>query len=151
MRRIDRLLNEYGACHQNELNKRIHWICVTTIFFSVVGLLWSIPFPFASPPYVNWATVTAVPVILYYLALSVPLAVGMAILMVLFFLRGARADVGPRHPLAGLRRDLRGLLGVPVHRPQGRRQEAVLSQRRGVPADRPRVSRSCCTRIRTAC
>ena len=43
MRKIDALLKEYGESHQNKTNKLIHWICVPAIFFSIVGLVWSIP------------------------------------------------------------------------------------------------------------
>ena len=43
MRKIDQLLTEYGESHQNATNKAIHWICVPLIFFSVIGLIASIP------------------------------------------------------------------------------------------------------------
>ena len=33
----------YGESHQDPLNKLIHWICVPTIYFCVIGLLVSIP------------------------------------------------------------------------------------------------------------
>src|ERR1700733_14128950 len=84
MRKIDQLLAEYGESHQNGTNKAIHWLCVPLIFFSVIGLIASIP---ASPieqllgpgnPYANWATVVFVIAIAYYISLSIPLAIGMA-------------------------------------------------------------------------
>lgn len=88
MRKIDALLSEYGESHQNETNKTIHWICVPLIFFSIVGLVASIP---AMPlqgimegsPYANWATVVLVLVIIYYVSLSIPLAIGMMVFGVL--------------------------------------------------------------------
>ena len=43
MRTINEWLDEYAISHQNPTNKLIHWICVPTIFFTVVGLLYSIP------------------------------------------------------------------------------------------------------------
>ena len=43
MKSIDEWLTLYGRDHQNPTNKLIHWICVPTIFFTVVGLLYSIP------------------------------------------------------------------------------------------------------------
>lgn len=75
---------EYGESHQNPTNKTIHWICVPLIFFSIVGLIASIP---AAPlqrlmeenPYANWATVLLVLVIIYYVSLSIPLAIGMTL------------------------------------------------------------------------
>lgn len=83
MRKIDTLLNEYGESHQNSTNKAIHWICVPSIFFSIVGLVWSIPSGFlhsnlSVSPYANWATISLVLVLAYYIALSIPLALGMA-------------------------------------------------------------------------
>ncbi|HLT75566.1 MAG TPA: Mpo1-like protein [Ohtaekwangia sp.] len=83
MRRIDELLTEYGESHQNKTNKAIHWICVPLIFFSIVGLIASIPnsmlqtFMGAGNPYANWATVTLVLVLIYYVTLSIPLSIGM--------------------------------------------------------------------------
>jgi uncharacterized membrane protein YGL010W len=83
MRRIDELLAEYGESHQNSTNKLIHWICVPLIFFSVIGLIASIPsgivqsFLGDGNPYANWATVGLVAVTAYYVSLSIPLSIGM--------------------------------------------------------------------------
>ncbi|HEY9044708.1 MAG TPA: Mpo1-like protein [Ohtaekwangia sp.] len=89
MRRIDQLLLEYGESHQNHTNKSIHWICVPLIFFSIVGLIASIP----SQPvqsvlgqgnvYANWATVVLILVTIYYVSLSIPLSIGMMLFGVL--------------------------------------------------------------------
>lgn len=83
MRKIDDLLLEYGQSHQNETNKTIHWICVPAIFFSIVGLIYSIPsgslealMPFLGD-FANWATLALVIVLFYYVSLSPPLALGM--------------------------------------------------------------------------
>ena len=45
VRAIDALLDEYGESHQNPANKAIHWLAVPVIVWTVVALLWSIPFP----------------------------------------------------------------------------------------------------------
>jgi len=85
MRKIDALLSEYGESHQNSTNKTIHWICVPLIFFSIVGLVASIPsnmlqsFMGEGNPYANWATVAMVVTIIYYVSLSISLSVGMAV------------------------------------------------------------------------
>ncbi|NMM48643.1 Mpo1 family 2-hydroxy fatty acid dioxygenase [Marinigracilibium pacificum] len=86
MRKIEQLLSEYGESHKNHTNKTIHWICVPTIFFSIVGLIWSIPKgPLGSinlgdfTPYVNWATITLILVSIYYFSLSFKLALGMLV------------------------------------------------------------------------
>jgi uncharacterized membrane protein YGL010W len=83
MRKIDELLAEYGESHLNETNKLIHWFCVPAIFFSVVGLIFSIPsgilaetLPFLGN-FANWATVVLVFVLFYYISLSTPLSLGM--------------------------------------------------------------------------
>lgn len=83
MRKIDLLLDEYGESHRNETNKLIHWICVPAIFFSVVGLIFSIPadflmnlLPFLGN-FANWATIALLMVLIYYVSLSVPLSLGM--------------------------------------------------------------------------
>lgn len=85
MRKIDLLLEEYGASHQNPTNKLIHWICVPLIFLSIVGLIWSIPngilqnlFPNVSSPYLNWATIVLLITLFYYFSLSKSLFFGMA-------------------------------------------------------------------------
>lgn len=84
-RAIERWFADYATSHQNPTNKKIHFICVPTIFFTVVGLLWSIPVPalFAPIPYLNWATLAMLLVLAYYLRLSVPLALGMLLFTLL--------------------------------------------------------------------
>jgi len=82
MRKIDRLLSEYGESHQNVTNKTIHWICVPLIFFSIVGMVASIPSEFIQNLLgadVNWATLAMVLILVYYISLSVSLSIGMAV------------------------------------------------------------------------
>jgi uncharacterized membrane protein YGL010W len=89
MRKIDELLAEYGESHQNHTNKTIHWICVPLIFFSVVGLIASIPSGVVQRvlgegnPYANWAVVVMVLVLIYYVSLSIPLSFGMLLFALL--------------------------------------------------------------------
>lgn len=78
MKSIQQWLDEYGESHQNSFNKIIHYICVPAIYMTVVGLFWSIPFPFADlPVWINWATIIAVGVIGFYFALSFMVGLGM--------------------------------------------------------------------------
>lgn len=83
MRKIDELLLEYGESHQHQANKVIHWICVPLIFFSVIGLIASIPFPevdwWAGNAFVNWASVVLFLAMLYYMSLSISLSIGMLV------------------------------------------------------------------------
>ena len=83
MRKIDQLLTEYGESHQNVTNKTIHWICVPLIFFSIVGMIASIPsaalHSVYESPLANWAVIALVLVLMYYVSLSIPLSIGMTI------------------------------------------------------------------------
>ena len=80
MRKIDQLLNEYGESHQNIFNKIIHWIAVPAIVWTIIALLWSIPFPFnvgiESVP-VNWATLFLLLAQIYWFRLSFSLGLGL--------------------------------------------------------------------------
>jgi len=89
MRTVTDWLGEYGASHQNATNKLLHWICVPPIVLSVMGLLWSLPVPevFAgTSPWLNWATVAATAALVYYLALSPALAVGVLMAFIVLVL-----------------------------------------------------------------
>jgi uncharacterized membrane protein YGL010W len=82
MRKIDALLLEYGESHKNAFNKKVHWICVPLIFWSVVGLFWSIPNGLLVQAlgdhwFANWALVALAAASVYYFMLSVPLAIGL--------------------------------------------------------------------------
>jgi uncharacterized membrane protein YGL010W len=80
MRKIDTLLAEYGESHVNPVNKAIHWICVPVIVWTVVALLWSIPFPWQVGSGIvplNWAVVALVLAQIYYFRLSRRLGMGL--------------------------------------------------------------------------
>ena len=81
MKKIEILLDQYGESHQNKQNKLIHWFCVPLIFFSLLCMVWSIPFPFPSIlfGYINWATIGLMLVLIYYSSLSLTLASGMGV------------------------------------------------------------------------
>lgn len=76
MRAIDRLLEKYGESHQNGINKLIHWICVPSIMFSLLGLLFAVPFLTSRTMLLNWAAVLLALALLYYLRLSFSMFVG---------------------------------------------------------------------------
>lgn len=74
------LLDEYGASHQNKINKLIHWICVPPIVWTVIALLWAAPFPAALQSEVvpiNWATIGILLAQVYYFRLSFRLGLGV--------------------------------------------------------------------------
>ena len=86
MRTLEQWFEEYAVSHQNPKNKAIHYICVPAIFFSIVGLLMSIPSTFLNnllhlnqPIIENWAVVVLLFVLVFYIRLSVPMAIKIAI------------------------------------------------------------------------
>ncbi len=78
MKTIHQWLGEYGESHQDHTNKTIHWICVPSIFFSIVGLLYCIKLPVAiSGIQLNVAMIVLVLVTIYYISLSKTLWIGL--------------------------------------------------------------------------
>ena len=69
---------EYAVSHQNKTNQSIHYICVPAIFFSIVGLLMSIPPGILSSVFKadiswveNWAVVALLFALIFYFKMSV--------------------------------------------------------------------------------
>ncbi|HEX9300901.1 MAG TPA: Mpo1-like protein [Casimicrobiaceae bacterium] len=73
MRKVDELLARYGESHRNPANKAIHWVCVPLITWSVLAALWGAA-PIAA--YVGIGVA-----IVFYLWLSLPLAIGMLVVL----------------------------------------------------------------------
>ena len=83
MKTIQQWLDEYGESHKNETNKMIHWICVPSIFFSLVGLLYSIKLPYMTGSIqLNVALIIMVLAIVYYASLSKTIWIGMLLFCV---------------------------------------------------------------------
>lgn len=101
-RRIDQLLEEYGESHQNRANKAIHWIAVPVIVWTVVALLWSIPFPLEvglGPVDLNWAIVTLVLAQVYWFRLSIGLGLGLLFYNALMIYLTVRIEGASAWPL----------------------------------------------------
>jgi uncharacterized membrane protein YGL010W len=83
MKTLAQWFEEYGVSHKNVTNKKIHYVCVPLIFFSVVGLLMSIPSavlnPLATvhPAIANWAFIILLFVLLFYFRLSLKMGLQM--------------------------------------------------------------------------
>ena len=88
MRTIHQWLDEYGESHRNETNKIIHWICVPTIFFTIVGLFYCIKLPLqlTATLQLNVAMILIVLVTVYYFFLSKTIWVGMLLFGILCLL-----------------------------------------------------------------
>ena len=86
MKTLDHWFSEYAVSHQNETNKAIHYICVPAIFFSIVGLLMSIPQGFLQeivpgdyPLLENWAVPVLILALIFYLRLSISMGIKILI------------------------------------------------------------------------
>ncbi len=75
MKTIHQWFNEYGESHQNPANELIHWICVPTIFLSIVGLLFSVKLTAGYT--ITLAHIALVPVLIFYIRLSPKMAIGI--------------------------------------------------------------------------
>ncbi len=90
MKTAQQWFDEYAVSHQNKTNITIHFICVPAIFFSVIGLLMSIPTTFLentfglyNPLIENWAVVIGALMLLFYLRLGFWYFINMLIVTIL--------------------------------------------------------------------
>jgi uncharacterized membrane protein YGL010W len=90
MKTAKQWFDEYGESHQNETNQFVHYICVPIIFFSVIGLLMSIPavflertFGLYNPLVENWAAFVAVLISFFYMRLGFWYFLEMLLVMLL--------------------------------------------------------------------
>ena len=100
MRTINDWFSEYGESHRNPINKSIHWICVPSIFFSIVGFLSLVKFPvnLTEAVSLNLAMIILMLVVIYYIRLSKTLWIGILLfslicLYILFRLEEAGISV----------------------------------------------------------
>ena len=80
MRTIDQLLETYGESHMNATNKFIHWICVPAIMFSLLAMLFAIPFFRERTLVFNWALVFLIGAWVYYARLSTTMLFGFIVI-----------------------------------------------------------------------
>ncbi|MBH0096675.1 DUF962 domain-containing protein [Psychrobacter sp. NZS113] len=74
-RTLEQWLSEYSISHQNLVNKKIHWLCVPTIFVSLLGVGMSLS--------VWFTLVLSALVLLFYIRLSTPLFLAMGIFILI--------------------------------------------------------------------
>ncbi len=77
MKTAEDWFDDYAISHQHPTNQLIHYICVPLIFFSVIGLLMSIPsepleniFELYNPLIENWAMVVTFFISIFYLRMG---------------------------------------------------------------------------------
>lgn len=84
--------DKYGESHQNPVNKAVHWICVPIIFVSIIGILSGLHVPTgflknsAIEPFLHGGSLLVVFGLVFYLRISLPMAVGMFLVSVLSLL-----------------------------------------------------------------
>lgn len=88
-RPVDIYFDKYAESHQNPTNKLIHWICVPLIVFSLLGLVWAIPFPYLKflgsyNGFFNWASFLIAFAVYYYYKLSPVLSYLMLLIVFAF-------------------------------------------------------------------
>lgn len=87
MKKAQQWFDEYGESHQNPTNELIHWICVPSIFFSIIGMLISIPTGLKIggelAPYLNVGSLVIVLGMFFYLSISPRIAIGMLLFSII--------------------------------------------------------------------
>lgn len=73
---MQHLLDHYGESHKNATNKAIHWVCVPAIMFSLIGLLYSLPFFTEKTILLNWGAMFLAATLVYYIRLSLTMCAG---------------------------------------------------------------------------
>ena len=72
MKTIQEWFDEYSESHQDPTNKLMHWVCVPTIYFSIIGILANFS--------VLLAALVFILALIFYARLDVVLAIAMATL-----------------------------------------------------------------------
>lgn len=75
MKTLNEWFDEYSESHQNKTNKLIHWVCVPTIYFSILGILAHFS--------VLLTALLVIMALIFYARLDIILAIAMAALTLL--------------------------------------------------------------------
>jgi len=86
-RPIDLIIDEYDSFHQKPANRVINYFCIPLMVFSIVGFVWSLPFPQLKflggyIAFFNWGSFLIAFSVYYYMRLS-PL-LSYIVLLILF-------------------------------------------------------------------
>lgn len=91
-KKIDLLLEAYGRSHEHPSHQLISWISIPLILFSLLGLVWAIPFPYLAflgryNGFLNWASFLIAFSGYYYYRLS-PVLSYMTLLLIFILALG---------------------------------------------------------------
>ena len=91
-RAIDVYFAKYNEYHTNPVNRIINYICIPVIVFSILGFVWSLPFPHLGflgkyNGYLNWASFLIAFSVYYYQRLS-PILSYLMLLVIFGFTYG---------------------------------------------------------------
>lgn len=96
---INDWVDSYAESHQNSTNKKIHWICVPLIMFSLLGLLSAIKLFDVKGFEMNLCYVLIIFAWLFYLNLSLIISIGMFFMSALQLLLIYYLEINLDNPL----------------------------------------------------
>jgi uncharacterized membrane protein YGL010W len=87
--KVSLIIDDYSAFHKNSTNRILQWICIPFLTFGVLGIVWSIPFPYLAflgkyNGFVNWASFLIAFSIYYYYKMSPILSYGILLFVFAF-------------------------------------------------------------------
>lgn len=92
MKTMQEWFDAYGESHQNPTNKLFHWICVPTIFFSLIGMLMLLKIPVLNTlvpttyaPIISLGGLVILGGLFFFARLSVPITLGISIVASIVF------------------------------------------------------------------
>ncbi|MGV3706215.1 MAG: hypothetical protein ACO1NU_12635 [Arcticibacter sp.] len=83
---ISRIINRFSESHTTSVNKLIHYITIPLVSFSILAIVWAIPFPYLGflgkyNGFVNWASFLIAGTVYYYYRMSPFLTYGILLLV----------------------------------------------------------------------
>ncbi len=87
MKKVEDWLSEYGESHRHPTNRIIHKFCVPLIVYTLIAMLWALPFPLITPsPLINWAGILTLIALVFYFSLGFRPGIFMALFILPLFI-----------------------------------------------------------------
>lgn len=85
MKSGDTWIADYSESHRNPVNKRLHFICVPAIMWTVIAFFWLLPVPqaFQFSEYLNWSSIFILASLVFYLSFDFRILLGMLVVSLL--------------------------------------------------------------------